>query len=51
MDFTSALLILFIGLKLTGYVAWPWLWVMAPLWVPLIIYGLVAVAALVWTRS
>jgi hypothetical protein len=25
--FTSLLAVLFIGLKLTGYIAWPWLWV------------------------
>lgn len=26
--------VMFIGLKLTGYVTWPWLWVLAPLWIP-----------------
>ncbi len=26
------LLTLFIGLKLTGHIAWHWGWVMAPLW-------------------
>lgn len=29
------LTILFIGLKLTGYITWPWLWVLAPTWIPL----------------
>jgi len=27
--------VLFIGLKLTGYIDWSWLWVLAPLWIPL----------------
>ena len=28
------LLVLFIGLKLTGYVAWSWWWVLSPFWIP-----------------
>ena len=31
--FTSALTILFIGLKLTGYLEWSWVWVLSPLWI------------------
>ena len=31
-------LVTFIVLKLTGVIAWSWLWVLAPLWIPLIIY-------------
>lgn len=34
----DALLILFIALKLCDVVAWSWVWVMAPLWVPVAIY-------------
>jgi Flp pilus assembly protein TadB len=33
--FTSLLLLLFIGLKLTGQIAWSWVWVLAPFWIPL----------------
>ena len=29
------LAVLFIGLKLTGYIAWSWWWVTAPIWGPL----------------
>lgn len=29
--------VLFIGLKLTGYITWPWIWVLAPLWAPLVL--------------
>lgn len=32
--FFGLLAILLIGLKLTGYVAWGWWWVLAPLWIP-----------------
>lgn len=30
------LTILFIGLKLTGYIAWSWFWVLSPVILPLI---------------
>ena len=33
LGFCGALTILFIALKLTGYIAWSWVWVLAPLWV------------------
>ncbi len=28
------LLVLFIGLKLTGFISWSWWWVTAPIWLP-----------------
>jgi len=34
---TSLLGVLFVGLKLTGFIDWPWIWVLAPFWVPLAI--------------
>lgn len=34
MPFLAGLALLFIGLKLSGIIAWPWLWVLAPLWMP-----------------
>lgn len=35
---TSLIGILFLGLKLTGCIAWPWVWVLAPFWIPLGIF-------------
>ena len=32
--FLTALLLLFIGLKLSGHIEWSWWWVMAPFWIP-----------------
>lgn len=32
IGFLGMLAILFIGLKLTGYVSWSWWWVLAPIW-------------------
>jgi hypothetical protein len=34
--FMSLLAVLFIGLKLTGYITWSWWWVLAPLWGPVL---------------
>lgn len=31
--FIPLLTVLFIGLKLTGYISWSWLWVLSPLWI------------------
>lgn len=35
--FLSILCLIFITLKLTGYIAWSWWWVLAPIWIPLAI--------------
>lgn len=31
----TLLSILFIGLKLTGYITWSWWWVLSPVWIPI----------------
>lgn len=33
---STLLLVLFVGLKLTGYINWSWWWVLSPFWIPLI---------------
>jgi hypothetical protein len=33
IGFPGLLAILFIGLKLAGVINWPWIWVLAPLWI------------------
>jgi len=33
IGFVGLLTILFIGLKLTGYVGWSWWWVLSPIWI------------------
>jgi hypothetical protein len=35
----GALGLIFITLQLTGFIAWPWLWVLAPFWLPLVIWA------------
>lgn len=36
VSFLGLLCILFIGLKLTGYIAWSWVWVLSPVWIPFV---------------
>ena len=33
ISFCGLLTILFIALKLTNYITWPWIWVLSPLWI------------------
>ena len=41
--FATMLALLFITLKLTGVIAWPWIWVLAPLWIGFAFAVLIAV--------
>lgn len=42
---TGLLLVAFVVLKLTGFIAWSWWWVLSPFWIPL---GLVLAVGGVW---
>lgn len=44
IGFLGLLTILFIALKLLGVIAWPWVWVLAPLWIPTVLVVIVLVA-------
>lgn len=44
---TFLLFLVFLVLKLTGVIAWSWLWVLAPLWIPLALAVLVVVIGLI----
>ena len=37
IGFFGLLAIVFITLKLMGYITWSWWWVLAPLWAPLVV--------------
>lgn len=51
IGFSGFLTLIFITLKLTGFIAWPWLWVLSPLWLGLaavlLILGLGILAAVI----
>lgn len=37
IGFFGLLTILFICLKLTGYIDWAWIWVLSPIWIPIVV--------------
>lgn len=41
--FLGMLCLLFIALKLMGYIDWSWLWVLSPIWISLTLMALIAV--------
>lgn len=45
IGFTGLLTVLFIGLKLTGYITWSWWWVLSPLWIGFALFLLIILAA------
>ena len=47
IGFFGMLAILFIGLKLAGFIGWSWLWVLSPLWIPGIVIIAILIVALV----
>lgn len=47
IGFGGLLAILFIGLKLTGYIAWSWLWVLSPIWISMAITLILVILAAV----
>ena len=53
VGFGGLLTVLFVGLKLTGYISWSWWWVLSPLWISLgiaALFVLIAVAVALWPR-
>lgn len=46
IGFVGLLTILFIGLKLTGYIDWSWWWVLSPIWVTISVVSLIALIAI-----
>lgn len=45
VGFLGLLTLLFIGLKLTGHIAWSWIWVLSPIWIAWSIALLILVIA------
>jgi len=55
VGFFGLLAIVFITLKLMGYITWSWWWVLAPLWGPLafviVIFLIVLIFAAIFSKS
>lgn len=50
IGFTGMLAIVFIALKLTGHIDWPWLWVLSPIWIS-IAFGLLILVIILIVNS
>lgn len=53
IGFTGLLTIAFVVLKLTGYIAWPWVWVLSPLWITFggVLLLLLAILLVAWAMD
>jgi hypothetical protein len=47
----TILFLIFMVLKLTNYIDWSWWWVTAPLWIPIIILGVVGLIAIFYIKK
>lgn len=50
IGFCGLLTLLFIGLKLCGVISWSWLWVLAPIWIPIVLAVVICVIVLIASR-
>ena len=48
IGFSGLLAILFIALKLTGYITWSWLWVLSPIWITVLVWVVILIVLFVW---
>jgi len=46
----SLLTVLFVALKLLGYIDWSWVWILAPLWIPIILVIFFVLLAAIWIK-
>ena len=42
----TILFLIFLVLKLTNFIDWSWWWVTSPLWIPLVIIGIIGIGAI-----
>lgn len=50
IGFVGLLTIVFIALKLTGVIGWPWIWVLSPLWIDIVLVIIVIVCLVLYRR-
>lgn len=43
IGFPALLFLVFLVLKLTGYISWSWWWVTSPLWIAFVLGALIAI--------
>ena len=50
INFFEVLGIVFIILRLCGVIGWSWVWVLAPIWVPICLWLLAVLIAFIWAK-
>lgn len=50
IGFTGLLTILFIALKLLGFITWSWVWVLSPIWIDAILVIVLACVLIILGR-
>ena len=48
LGLSSVLLVVFIVLKLCKIITWSWVWVLSPLWISLIIWGIILLIIIIY---
>lgn len=48
LGLSSVLLVVFIVLKLCKVITWSWVWVLSPLWISLIIWGIIFLILIIY---
>lgn len=49
IGFTGLLALIFITLKLTGYITWSWVWVLSPIWIPFVLVIAILLFTIIYT--
>ncbi len=50
MDPAVVLTLIFVVLKITGAISWPWMWVVSPIWLTLLFFAVILSVILVGGR-
>lgn len=50
IGFTGLLTLIFITLKLTGYITWSWVWVLSPIWITFLIVFVLYISIVYFSR-
>lgn len=50
LGFGTILFLIFMTLKLTNFINWSWWWVTSPLWIPILVLGLIVLIAYITSK-
>jgi hypothetical protein len=50
LGFTTVLFLIFMTLKLAGFINWSWWWVTSPIWIPFVSVMVLVIIALMYKK-